>query len=227
MINEGTISNKERVIRTLRGIIQAYRSDVDLDSVSFNLSTKGNWIVKDLDDKKICLISKFILSKDMADALGYYSVSESFEDGDLVDRNHIYERLKELGVPAKNCIINDNGMVDLIKDTKVTNRNIMALGVQFGKCSGSFDVSSCLKLETLMGCPDEVDGDFNCSNTSITKLQGCPDYVEGDFYCVECKRLQSVKDSPIKIDGDVYLKDTKVDVTYLERVCKIKGDIIK
>lgn len=229
--NEGNISNGERTLRQVRSIIHGYRPKVDMDSVSFSKTTKGNWMVKDTDDKKICVISKFIMSYQDACDLGYCkpAIEENMNESEisgLTDKDSILEQIGVLGIPVKNCIIRDNGVVDLIKDTTIKNKNISKIGLQFGECKGNFDISGCKYLESLMGCPDDVQGDFNCSGTGIKKLQGCPDYITGNFVCEDCSKLNSVKDSPIKVDGDIILSGTNIDSSYLKKMCKIKGEII-
>ncbi len=220
MIVEGNISNIERVQRSVYDIIKSHNPVVDFDSVSFTLSLKGNWIVKDSNGKKICLVSKFILPKEIASELGWYTISESV----IADNTHILNRLKVLGINPIHCIISETGVIDAIKPIKITNRNITELGIQFSK-SKDFDLSSCTKLKTLEGCPDEVEGNFSCANTQIVNLLGGPDYVEGNFDCSNCVKLVSSKYSPISISGDMMCGGSSLDPSYFKKVCKIGGEI--
>ena len=39
-------------------------------------------------------------------------------------------------------------------------------------------------LTSLEGeCPEEVNGNFDCSHNELTSLRGCPVYVSGAFFC--------------------------------------------
>ncbi len=232
MITEGNISNIERVGRQVKAIVQSYKPKLDLDTISVQRSTKGNWLVKDGDGKRICIISKFLLSEKDACELGYIECKEVKESIDgIVDKDKIIDELENLGIYMKKCIINDNGVVDLIDDVTIHNKSIKELKVQFGKCEGDFDISNCKRLISLAGCPDEVAGDFICSGCSIRDFMGGPDYVKGHFISYECTDLVSCKGSPIKVDGNFYLGNLNYlkidlhDIIKLEKSCKIKGEI--
>jgi len=69
MVNEGNITNKERAQKQLRGIILSYNGKVNPDECTYTKTPKGNWRV-DSGDKKVCVISKFVLTPDVATELG-------------------------------------------------------------------------------------------------------------------------------------------------------------
>ncbi len=92
-----------------------------------------------------------------------------------------------------NLHVNVNGNVDL------KNRiDEDFLPVKFEKINGYFDISNN-KLESLEGCPKEVQKDFDCSNNNITSLFGAPHSV-GDFDCSH-NNISSLSYSPKEIDG--------------------------
>ena len=69
-INEGNITNKDRALRQLRNIVSTYNSKINFDDCTFVKTSKGNWRVE-CDGKKVCIVSKFILTDDIATELGF------------------------------------------------------------------------------------------------------------------------------------------------------------
>lgn len=92
-----------------------------------------------------------------------------------------------------NLHINVNGNVDL--KNKIEEEY---LPVKFEKINGYFDISNN-NLESLEGCPKEVQKDFDCSNNCLTSLFGAPHSV-GDFDCSN-NSISSLSYSPKEIDG--------------------------
>ena len=72
--------------------------------------------------------------------------------------------------------------------------------VNFGKVSGSFDVSNN-NLRSLKGCPIYVGCDFDCSrNDDLLSLSGGPLSVGGSYNC-EGNKLESLEGAPKSIAG--------------------------
>lgn len=69
-INEGNITNKDRALRQLRNIVSTYNSKINFDDCVLVKTSKGNWRVE-CDGKKVCIVSKFILTDDIATELGF------------------------------------------------------------------------------------------------------------------------------------------------------------
>lgn len=67
-LNEGNITNDERQYRNFCGLLSTYRPNVDLKTISVKKTSKGNWVVFDKDDKKICLVSRAVLTDELVDA---------------------------------------------------------------------------------------------------------------------------------------------------------------
>ena len=67
-LNEGNISNDERQYRNFCGLVSTYRPNADLNTIKVKKTSKGNWLVLDKDDKKICLVSKVVLSDELVAA---------------------------------------------------------------------------------------------------------------------------------------------------------------
>ena len=69
-VNEGNITNKDRALRQLRNIVSTYNSKINFDDCTRVKTSKGNWRVE-CDGKKVCIVSKFILTDDIATELGF------------------------------------------------------------------------------------------------------------------------------------------------------------
>lgn len=69
-VNEGNITNKDRALRQLRNIVGTYNSKINFDDCTLVKTSKGNWRVE-CDGKKVCIVSKFILTDDIATELGF------------------------------------------------------------------------------------------------------------------------------------------------------------
>ena len=78
MINvcEGNITNDERQYRNFCGLVSTYKPNVDLGSIAVKKTSKGNWMVYDKDGKKICLVSKVVLSDELVDAKKIKKIEE-------------------------------------------------------------------------------------------------------------------------------------------------------
>jgi len=94
---------------------------------------------------------------------------------------------------SSNLHINVNGNVNL--RSKIIEKK---LPVNFEKVSGYFDISNN-NLDSLEGCPKEIEKDFNCSYNNIASLFGSPNSV-GDFNCSN-NRLKSLSYTPKEVEG--------------------------
>jgi hypothetical protein len=56
------------------------------------------------------------------------------------------------------------------------------------------------KIDSLEGCPKEVDGTFSVSSNRLTSLKDGPTDVNGDYYC-DNNSLKSLEGSPERING--------------------------
>ena len=66
--------------------------------------------------------------------------------------------------------------------------------------TGNFNCSNN-QLTSLEGCPSTVGGDFNCDNNKLTNFQGCPSTVSGSFYC-SYNKLTSLQGCPSAVGGN-------------------------
>lgn len=65
MITESNITNLERQYRNFVEMVKAYRANIDIKKVCVHKTSKGNWCVYDENHKKICLVSKFMLTDEV------------------------------------------------------------------------------------------------------------------------------------------------------------------
>lgn len=67
MIIEGNITNNERLYRNFMAMVQVYKKNADEKNITVAKTSKGNWKVFDSDGRKICLVSKNILTDSMVE----------------------------------------------------------------------------------------------------------------------------------------------------------------
>ena len=65
MILESNITNCERMCRNFIEMIKSYKKDTTFDNICIHKTSKGNWCVYDENHKKICLVSKYMLTDDL------------------------------------------------------------------------------------------------------------------------------------------------------------------
>lgn len=94
---------------------------------------------------------------------------------------------------SANLMINVNGNVNLRNKLEEES-----LPVKFEKVNGYFDIADN-SLGSLVGCPEIVLKDFDCSNNNLTSLFGSPNSVS-DFNCSNNK-LRSLSYAPKEIEG--------------------------
>jgi hypothetical protein len=109
--------------------------------------------------------------------------------------------------------IKDYKKINNVEDIRWTKPN-------FDGCpeiiNGDFDCSHNL-LTSLEGCPKDVQGYFRCSYNNLTSLKGCTEKIEGDFNCYH-NLLTSLEGCPKTIEGDFYCGDN--DLKSLEGCTK-------
>jgi hypothetical protein len=67
MVSEGNITNNERLYRNFMAMVQVYKKDADDKSIKVAKTSKGNWKVFDKTGRKLCLVSKNVLTDAMVD----------------------------------------------------------------------------------------------------------------------------------------------------------------
>ena len=72
--------------------------------------------------------------------------------------------------------------------------------IQFNKCSGNFLVSNS-NMTSLRGCPQYVEGTFDCKNNKLKTLDGGPKRVDKSYTCYN-NELTSLKGCPEYIGGN-------------------------
>ena len=80
------------------------------------------------------------------------------------------------------------------------------LPVKFSKVTENFTIRESPNLITLDGCPDEVDGIFDCSGCiKLESLKGCPRKIGKEFFCTTMGNIIiDSKDLPEHV-GNVFL----------------------
>ena len=65
MLTESNITNQERLYRNFINMVKAYCPKAESNSIQVEQTSKGDWRVFDETGKKICLVSKNILTDDI------------------------------------------------------------------------------------------------------------------------------------------------------------------
>ena len=102
-------------------------------------------------------------------------------------------------INCRDYKINDDYTIDVVGSVKI-RMPLNKLPFKFELVMGDFDISSC-GLITLEGCPEEVEGNFICTNNRLTNLKGGPKIVGGD-YDVKQSDLSSLLGAPQHIKKD-------------------------
>ena len=96
---------------------------------------------------------------------------------------------------------NEDGTVNVRDEVFLDELEIEKLPVSFRTCNSHFTVRSCRKLLTLEGCPNIINGNFDCSGSrSLPSLKGAPKYVQR-FTCNGCIKLENLEGSPEIVQG--------------------------
>jgi hypothetical protein len=136
-----------------------------------------------------------------------YGLFESSVIG-KIERESVLDRI----VDGKWEYAEDGKTVNVIGDVDVRKaRNFFSGhkglgGIVFGSVSGDFDCPYIYaeSFQSLEGCPREVGGNFNCSNSSLKSLVGGPEFVGRDYDC-SYNELESLEGAPKEIpNGSFY-----------------------
>lgn len=75
VINEGNITNTERQYREFCEVVRAHNHTCE--NIYVKQTSKKNWVVYDsATDKRICLVSRYILSQDTAEKYNLIKAEE-------------------------------------------------------------------------------------------------------------------------------------------------------
>ena len=105
-------------------------------------------------------------------------------------------------------VINDDLTIDITNCEYITvtdqwKEKKLPDYIQFGYVNGDFFIT-CDHLETLRGCPREVEGNFSCSFCGKLKnLEGAPKQVRLNFNCNYCTSLENFVGGPEEV-GQVF-----------------------
>lgn len=87
------------------------------------------------------------------------------------------------------------------KEYKIKNKTIETLEGLFPiKIDGDLILQQ-LDITSLKGCPEMVNGRFQCTLAEITSLKGGPEWVNGDYWVGNCDQLESLEGAPKYING--------------------------
>lgn len=100
-----------------------------------------------------------------------------------------------------NYTINDDLIVDVNGDVRLSYSKLKEIPIQFGRVFGVFNLVYN-ELTSLKGCPVYVSGHFICGNNKLTSLEYCPEYIGGEFSCGE-NFLKNLIGGP-KYVGEIY-----------------------
>lgn len=135
-----------------------------------------------------------------------YGIKLGVANGDFYLNNHEIDSFKTLPREIKGnfSIINNNiksleDMPKVGKSIELRGNPLESLEGCQQKVNGDFDISSC-KLTNLAGAPNSVSGEFKCYNNSLSSLEGGPDEVGGSYNCSNNK-LSTLNGFPKNFEG--------------------------
>ena len=113
---------------------------------------------------------------------------------------------EEMGI--RNYTINSKGEIDVEGRVNLNDKDIKELPYKFGRVTGWFDIGNNPNLTSLKNCSDYIGGSFSCCWCSqLDSLEGCPKEVENKFYCFNCKREFTKEEvrSLCNVKGNIYI----------------------
>jgi len=118
-------------------------------------------------------------------------------------KEELLRRATEDFIKNPDGTYNANGDVRIEKGLISPNGKLL---IRFKKVNGSFDISNHSAfgdpyMTSLEGCPQFVNGDFNCAHNGLSTLRGSPISVGRDFYCYS-NNLKNLKGVPGAVGGD-------------------------
>jgi len=96
--------------------------------------------------------------------------------------------------------IDDTGTVNVTGSVGVKVKSLPQLPVKFGKVTGHFFGEEC-GLESLLGAPEWVRGDFWVQYNNLQSLEGAPTHVGNNFH-VFANKLTNLIHAPTHVGGD-------------------------
>ncbi len=141
----------------------------------------------------------------------------------LTNEEEIRAWLDKYRAIGKNGVVSvdDAGFISVKGDMFIDSYNLEALPVKFKKITGNFSLKPCpidgkLKrslLNTLAGCPTNVQGSFDCSYNRLTSLVGGPKTVGMNYFC-NYNKLTTLQGVPKKLRGLMVAGNSLVDLKY-------------
>ena len=117
--------------------------------------------------------------------------------------NDVKEWVKKLKLTSYK--INKDGRVDVRGDVKfdssMIDKRFNILPVKFGHVTGDFSVAHC-GINSMVGFPEKVDGDFDIEGNQITSLEDGPAHVGKTYNAKGNKQLTILLGWPKFIGGD-------------------------
>jgi hypothetical protein len=111
----------------------------------------------------------------------------------MVDKDKIQQTLKKYFAYHGKVDIDDSGVVSTTGGVQFLGGQ-KKLPVRFGEVGSTFKANQ-RKLNTLVGSPHTVGGQFICWGNPITTLQGGPKQVGGAVYARDCQ-LTNLEGAP-------------------------------
>ncbi len=97
-----------------------------------------------------------------------------------IDIEAIEKWCEDMGI--EDYTINDKGEIDVDEGVDLSEKKFKELPYKFGIATGYFTLSNNKNLISLKNCPDYVYKNFYCDQCpQLDSLEGCPKEVEGDF----------------------------------------------
>jgi hypothetical protein len=138
----------------------------------------------------------------------------------IITKEQVRYIIKRYRILIDNFTINDDGLIDVKGNVKISNGKLYKLPLRFGKVSGNFHCNSNC-LNTLIGSPQWVGGSFDCSDNILNTLQHGPEKVRGTYRCSDNK-LITLKGCATEVGRDLLCNNN-----YLENLVgspdKIQG----
>lgn len=106
----------------------------------------------------------------------------------------------------------------------IENPNLKSLKNLPIEIDGDIHISQCRSLESLVGCPENVSGNFTCYYNKLNTLKGCPQIINGFFDC-SSNNLSTLEYGP-KIVRDIYICNNNSKKLQYHKDCKICGNFI-
>ncbi len=110
----------------------------------------------------------------------------------------IFQACKKYNI--KDFVVNEGGFVDVDGHVNLGGLKLDKIPIKFGKINGSFFIDDN-NLTSLVNCPTDVTGVFDCSMNKLQSLFGCPERVGRNFKCA-FNQLKSLEGSPSVINDD-------------------------